>query len=151
MRLAVLIKRIISNVSPCLLPCRRQALICCCTCQATRSLYFRDSPFFHPLAGILDNRLEMLSHEFWGYKSKSSHLWGKYFMPWAISPAQIPFLFSFSLHSMRVEVKGQFTGVGSPNNHTDSRDQAQVLSGLAATQLSYLVHPKLAFPINHFC
>lgn len=63
---------------------------------------------------------------------------------------KFPF-FSFLLHSMRVEVKGQFTGVGSPNNHTDSRDQAQVLSGLAATQLSYLVHPKLAFSINHFC
>lgn len=56
---------------------------------------------------------------------------------------QLKFVCSlFLLHSMCVEIKVQFTRDGFPNIHTDPRDQAQVLSSMTATQLSYFVYPK---------
>lgn len=40
----------------------------------------------------------------------------------------------------------------SPNNHVNLRDQAQILSGLAANNFTQLACPKFClFYINHFC
>lgn len=63
---------------------------------------------------------------------------------------QLKFVFSLLLYSMCVEIKVQFTRDGFPNIHTDPRDQAQVLSSVTATQLSYSVHPKFYLILGCF-
>lgn len=91
--------RDISNISPSLLPCLGQGLICCHICQV-RSMCFQGFSCLCLHRSSTDRNLS--PHAYEASTLCTSHLPG----------SNLPF-FSFLSHSMSEEVKGQFTRVNS--------------------------------------